>query len=122
MTNEELRKKINDQLKTMDRITLKMIHVMIKEFSMPIEEDDELFRELERISKNHRSGKSPSFTVAEAIEYVRKNRKNTRGIVPLSKANEAELEKRRKEYKAGKGASYSVTEAKIELRRRISKK
>ncbi len=89
---------------------------------MPIEEDDELFRELERISKNHRSGKSPSFTVAEAIEHVRKNREKSSPKVSLSKANGSELKKRIKEYEAGKGKSYSVPEAKVELRRRISKK
>jgi len=122
MKKEGLRKAICNQLKEVDTGTLRMIHAMLKEYSAPVENDDELFEQMERISEAHKSGASPGYAAEEAIEYVRRNRKKSREIIPLTKANEAELEKRIKEYKAGKGKSYSVDEAKIELRRRISKK
>ncbi len=131
MTTAELRKAIIQGLKIVDRRTLKMIYSILWESIAPDDgvEEKELKAELRKIAKAYKSAKSKSLSVAEPVVAYGIPKKK-RGldltsrsrIVKLSSANEAELERRITEYESGKGKSFTAAAAKVELRRRISKK
>lgn len=78
MNNEELRKSITKGLKIVDRRTLKMINAILWESLAPDDTEDEndLYEELAKRSKAHKSGKSLPLTVEEArARYGKRSKK-----------------------------------------------
>lgn len=69
-----MKKSICKYLDIADVTTVRMIYAMLKEHSMPTDESEELYHELETRRKAIGSGQSKLYTVEEAIEYIRSKR------------------------------------------------
>lgn len=79
-TNDELRKSICAGLRMADRRTLKMIDALLTEYYSADdgEDDEELLKELNRVSDAVATGEMKTYAAEDAVEYVRKNRRKNK--------------------------------------------
>ena len=78
MTERKLREEVHKYVDEGDETILRLVHAMLKEYTLQSEEeDDKLFEELERRSKAYKTGKMKGTTVEEALVRLRKSRKKS---------------------------------------------
>jgi hypothetical protein len=74
MTKAETKKAICSYLDIADTTTVRMVYAMLKEHSVPTDDSEELYQEMERRRKAYDQGEVKSSTVAEAMVRLRKSK------------------------------------------------
>jgi len=76
MTTVKIRQKVFDYINNADERILKAVYAMLKEYEEAPDErsvlTDEQYKEMERRLRNHKNGKSKSYSVKEVRQYVKK--------------------------------------------------